>query len=313
LENQSLTVIYVTYKREAEIKKSISYLTPFLDQVNEIIVVDNGKSPSLKRDLAQEYGKKVTVIQPEENLGAVARTLGIMASTGDIVVTLDDDIHLKSPDQLTSLQHIFSSNLVACVNFKILYEGSSELDISDWCHPRPADVFFNSCFDTTYISEGACAFKGDVIRELDAYSLDLFIGQEGVELAAKILNKGYSILYTPNIIAHHSVAEAGRTSGRQFYYNTRNIIIVALKYYPVAYAMRVILRELTTLIVFSAIKFKLNYFFKGFFSGVAYIRSDKFTRSTISHVAVEKIKYINRCKPGFITLFKKVYKSKTLT
>jgi len=308
----SVSLVIVTYAREVELMEHLRTLRQEHEQFCEIIIIDNGRSDQLKHD-AESLFATLRVIHPDENLGAVGRTLGILASRGDIVVTLDDDVSLVRSADLAHVISLFSADPhVACANFKIVYSDGKTLDLSDWCHPRDPDIFSDIMFDTTYISEGACAFNGDLIRTIGGYSLDLFIGQEGVELAARIMDHGFSIYYLPTVCVRHSVAPQGRVSGRQFYYNARNIYWIVLRCYPIGMALRVIMREWFTLFLFSLLRRQTGALMRGCRDGIRSTKALLKQRQPIHGHTARRIRQLNKLKPSVLARFRKLAESKTL-
>ncbi len=308
----TFSLVIVTYAREAELLAYLRMLRPQGEVFCEIIVIDNGRSDQFRRDAESLY-RTLRVIQPETNVGAVGRSLGILASKGDIVVTIDDDVSLVRPADLVHAASLFAADpRVGCVNFKIVYADGKKLDLSDWCHPRDPAIFADLMFETTYISEGACAFRGDLIRNLGAYPMDLFIGQEGIELAARIMDCGFTIYYLPAICVSHSVAQQGRISGRQFYYNARNIYWIALRCYPAAMAARTILREWLTLFAFSLIRRQVGALICGYRDGIRRTPELLKQRRSIGTDTATRLRLLNSLKPSVWTRFRRLARSKTL-
>lgn len=314
-EALTLSLVVVTYNRERELLDSLRLLQPHQELFREIVIVDNGGAGDLRERAEALFGEgRCRVIQPPGNLGAVGRTLGILETTSDLVVTLDDDVQLMDPRELLHLRSLFAgASPAGCVNLKILYADNRSLDLSDWCHPRNPEVYQDRLFDTAYISEGACVLNGPLVRQLGAYPLDLYIGQEGMELAARILDAGYSILYSPNVRVTHSVAQTGRTPGRQFYYNARNIYWIALRCYPLGLGLRTVAREWSMLLVLSLLRGRLGYFLRGCRDGLRRTSSIRRERRPIGRGAAHHIHRLNRLKPSVLERFGRVFGSRTLT
>lgn len=310
--NCTVSLVIVTFRREQLLLSVLDRLRDYLDQFLEIIIVDNGQSKELSISLASNFRKKIHVIQPSQNLGAVGRTVGILASSGDIVITLDDDVYLTNPNQLKSLKALFvADNRVGCVNFKIL-NSNGILNLRDWCHPRDYMIYSDLLFETTYISEGCCAFNGQLIRALGAYSTDLFIGQESVELAARIMDEGYGIYYLPSISATHTIAQEGRRTGRLFYYNTRNIYWIAIRRFPKLFAIQTVTREWLTLMVFALLGWQLLHFLRGCFDAIRQTRVLLRQRSPIASSTIHRIKQLNRLKPTILSRLMRLHASRAL-
>ena len=312
-DGPTISLVIVTYLRDGLVCDTLRALEPHAGLFHEILVVDNGNSPALA-DFARAYRPgNLRVLPQTSNDGAVGRTHGILAASGDIVLTLDDDVRLHDPAQLLNLRRFFQANdRTGCVNFRILYEGDLSLDLSDWCHPRDPALYADRLFETTYISEGACALNRALIRQIGAYPLDLFIGQEGVELAARILDAGYDIYYLPSVSVTHSVANEGRTSGRQFFFNARNIYWIALRTYPLGLAIRTVCREWGTLALFSIIRGRLPHFARGCFEGLRRTATLWANRRPIGSDAARHVAKLNGFKPTLRRRVERLLRSKTL-
>jgi GT2 family glycosyltransferase len=315
METPDLTVslVVVTYQRDAIVIETLRALAPHAHRFLEILVVDNGNSVVLGEFIESMRQPVFRHLPQVSNDGAVGRTHGILVSRGDIVVTLDDDVRLPAPAQMDSLRQFFSINPNSgCVNFKILYETDGSLDLSDWCHPRDPAVYADKLFETNYISEGACALHGNIVRQIGGYPIDLFIGQEGVELAARILDAGYGIYYLPTVTVTHSVASEGRTSGRQYYFNARNIYWIALRAYTWPLAIQTICREWGTLAYFALIRGRLGFFLRGCLDGLRKTGALLGQRRAIRVDTARHIRLLNKFKPTVAKRLSRLARSKTL-
>ena len=72
----------------------------------EVIVVDNAAEPELKSMLAAEY-PTVHYIAAESNAGCEGRNIGLRAAATPIVITIDDDVELSSPDCIAEVETAF--------------------------------------------------------------------------------------------------------------------------------------------------------------------------------------------------------------
>lgn len=309
----TLSLVIVTFRREVAVLRQLEALLPHRHLFHEVILIDNHPEGGLGRDAAHLWGAGLRLIPQPDNLGAVGRSIGIRASTGDIIVTLDDDVQLADPTQLAGVQALFACGApIGCANFRILYAEGRTLDLSDWCHPRDPEVDAKLLFETTYISEGACALNGHLARDLGGYPLDLFIGQEGVDLAARILDRNYGIYYLPSVTVHHTVASEGRTTGRQFYFNARNIYWIALRRYPFGLALSTITREWLMLLAMSLLRRRLGYFLQGAFDGLRHTTRLLEARQPISTMAAFRIRRLTRFKPSVWKRLRRIRASRTL-
>jgi GT2 family glycosyltransferase len=61
----------------------------------------------------------------------------------------------------------------------------------------------------------------------------LFFGREGEDIALRVLDGGYDILYFPKAVVYHRPSSKNRiVGGKQEYYNLRNSLYIYLVRYP---------------------------------------------------------------------------------
>jgi GT2 family glycosyltransferase len=191
----------------------------------EIIVVDNCSTPPID-DLVEAY-PDVLLIKNPENLGAVGRNAGLKVATGDFIVSLDDDVYGISDEDLECLCRLSTQERLGAVNFKVLEEGTDR--IANWCHPCDFEIYSDTEFETHRISEGAVALRREALQEVGYYPDYFFISHEGLDLAYRLINAGWRLIYNPNIDVIHGYDPAGRPGWRRYYYDTRNHLWFALR------------------------------------------------------------------------------------
>jgi GT2 family glycosyltransferase len=77
-------------------------------------------------------------------------------------------------------------------------------------HKRYEEYKSKSFFETYFYAGGAHAIKRDVIEKLGKYPDDFFYGMEEYDLAYRILDAGYSIVYSDKIVMLHKESPLGR-------------------------------------------------------------------------------------------------------
>ena len=204
----SVSAIVLTYNRHDLAVALVRELQTLGDVLHEIILVDNKSSRPVRLEPDAAAAVPVQLITLPENIGAAGRNAGIVKATGDIVITLDDDISALSNGGIDTIREIFSDSSIAGVCFKVLdlFTGAQ----INWCHHYPIESYANRQFPTNEISEGAVAFRRDYVMSAGMYPPSFFISHEGTDLAFRLWNRGYKLIYDPRITVLHSTAEAGR-------------------------------------------------------------------------------------------------------
>lgn len=305
-ETPEVTVSILTYKRPEGIKKTLESVL-MQDYPNlEIIVVDDGSGAGIPELIQRNY-PSVKVIGLLTNQGSCAgRNHGVGKAKGEIVITIDDDVYFDSKEAIHKIVEIFYGRPeIGCLVFKIFNASTGGLDTRDWSHPRNIYKYSEESFPTDCITEGACAFRRKAFLEAGGYYSRLFIGGEGPELALRLWNKGYEVLYTPEVLVWHSHNVEGRLHWRPFYFNTRNYIWTALRNYRYIICLKFLFRNLSMMFFHSIRNGQLKPFFRGIMDGLKGASAVLRDREPISRETELLLEEVRALSPGIIYRIKK--------
>lgn len=306
MESPKVTVSILTYKRPEGVKKTLESVLMQAYPNLEVIVVDNGSGDGIPELIQRSY-PTVKVVALPTNIGScAARNHGVKTAEGEIVVTLDDDVYLDSKDTIQKvIENFHNRPEVGCLVFKIFHPSKGGLSIRDWAHPRDVYKYSEEQFYTDCIVEGMCAFRRAAFLDVGGYYSRLFIYGEGPELALRLWNKGYEVLYTPDILVWHTQSLEGRQSGRTFYFLTRNFIWIALKNHRYLVCLRFILRNLAMMLFHSVRNGQVKSFLKGVVDGVKGAPEVYRDRNPISRETELLLQEVRALSPGLIYRIKK--------
>ena len=268
-----ITVSILNFRRRPELQKVLDATLAQDYPHFDVIVVDNGSGEEDTAFIRRNY-PQVQLIEVGENRGTVARNYGIREARGDIVVMLDNDVYLDGPAGLRQVARAFERHPGAgCVAFRVYHPATGRLHTRDWAHPRAWDRAEMEEFPTHYITEGASAFRAEVFRRIDPYPDEFFVGQEGADVAFRLLDAGYEIWYTPEVKVWHMASLETRMSGRPFYYNTRNMFLLVYRNLPVADAVIFAAPRLAVLAVYALKYGHFRLFAAGLRDGLRCLRT----------------------------------------
>lgn len=296
----SIVILY--YNRENDLLRLIEKLSK-IDQSNiEIIIVDNNSCVNLYRKI-RNYNSKVKYIRLDNNLGAVGRNKGIEQANGDIIICLDDDIIGITDKDLSLLESCFNKTEVAAVCFKVINPSTAK--IMNWCHHCDPNVYSDVSFITNEISEGAVAFRSSVLKQVGLYPEYFFISHEGPDLACRIINNGYRIIYVPEIVVKHFHSDLGRTSWRRYYYDTRNVIWLSVRNFPPWYGLKKVFWGVVSMMIYAVRDGFFRYWAKGLFDALIQLGPVLKERDVLTKSALDTIKAIEKNRLGFFELVKR--------
>lgn len=307
----TVTICILNYQRRETLRLALEAALAQKYRRLEVLVVDNASTDGSDRLVEQEF-RGVRLLRLHENIGCAARNAGVAAAKGEIVVTLDNDVLLEDPDAVTRVTEVLARHAsVGCVNFTIL-DGDGRLSLRDWCHPRDWRGFADREFFTHYVLEGASAFRRDAFERLGGYWPPLFIGHEGLDLALRMLDAGYDLLYTPEVKVRHLVSAEARPSSRIFYTFTRNAIWIAVRHHRVPVALRIIALNLA-LMAFSALRAgHTRSFLLGLRDGIRGLRRAVATRQRLTPETYRRLRAITSLRPSLVERVRRHWKERPI-
>lgn len=277
-----------------EIKKQTLY------PICEIIIVNNGKDPILQSDHNIPKLSNISIINTGKNIGCAGRNLGIKKAGGDIIVTLDDDVFLRSQKELEKICEFFENfQDASALNFRILFPETFNVIPFNWYHPRSFEKYSDTTFLTDYISEGAVAFKRNALESIELYPEEFFLSHEGIDLAYRIIDSGGNIYYSGIVEVLHKCSLVRRVDWRNTYYDTRNYIWFLVKNFPVSCIFWKICINLPKMFIYSVQRKNTKHFFIAIYDSLKGIRVQIIKRKKIKRVTIKKIEEIKSFQPSF--------------
>lgn len=232
-----LSVILITFNRCEELVENIQRLLPYQNELKEIIIIDNNstdQTPQVLSDLATQY-PIIKPIKSSENLGVSGgRNLGIQKASGDIFIFLDDDAILTGERPFQHIIKLFTSYPdLGVTAFQIINFYSRQIKK----HEFPALTKKQSPlypFWTSYFIGAGFAVRKNVISQTGTFPAHFFYGMEELDLSFRVINQGFRILYTPQVIVYHKQSPKARLAeNKKWRWVLSNKLEVNAKYLPI--------------------------------------------------------------------------------
>ena len=253
------SVIIVNWNGRVYLKDNINSLLKQTYKNFEIILIDNGSNDDSISFVSKNF-PNVRIIKNDKNLGfAKANNQGIKASTGEYIITLNNDMMVnknflyelvkvaKTKKEIGSVSAkiLFSRlpNLINSVGISILKNGNA-INMGKFRNKNN----FNKDIYIFGAPAGASLYKKDMLKNVGLFDEKYFCYLEDVDLAWRAQLNGWKSLYAHSAIAFHvHSATSSKLKGFKIYYIERNRIKNLIKYFPLKY---ILLSPLYTLFLF---------------------------------------------------------------
>jgi GT2 family glycosyltransferase len=291
----SVAIVILTYRRPEFLERTIRSAIMQKGSLSEILVVDNASDDELRCWVRTTF-PGVKYIANSHNGGCDGRNLGFRSTRAPIVISLDDDVELAGDDCCDrALEEFNRKSTLACLNFKIVGPDGLLLN-RDWCHPRPISDALNH-FETYFILEGECAVRRETVLQAGAYYAPMFLYHEGLDLAYRLINRGYIIEYTPEITVIHHVAPYSGRAERYYFCAVRNGLWIAYRHLPPAAALADALGHAAKMTFFALRAGQMRAHIRGCVAAVRTLPA--LSRQPLSKTAMQRVRAIRRHRPSF--------------
>jgi GT2 family glycosyltransferase len=209
----------------------------------EILILDDNSREKLCDRIEQVFTyNRIRCIRSDTTLGvAGGRNRLIKEAKGDFLVILDDDAAFRNDDSLNRIMDLFDSHPdVGLFAFKII-DIIDDKEVGIRVPFRRAVIkrnpeIINSPQYVSYFLGGGHAIRRTVFDKCGLYQQDLLFGGEELDLSYRIIESGYKLFYTPDVVVEHYPESSDRVTKvagkRYLYFIVRNKIWINYKYLP---------------------------------------------------------------------------------
>jgi GT2 family glycosyltransferase len=221
-------IVLTEGRRPEELAHALASLRAQRDVDVDIVVVGNGWTP-------QGLPDDVHSVALPDNVGVPAgRNAGVAIVKGDLLLFLDDDASFAEEDALSRIAGIFEADeRLGAVSPRLVDPDGHEAPRRWVPRLRVGDPARSG--EVTVVTEGAIVVRRTALDEVGEWPGHFFRFHEGVDLAWRLWDAGYTIWYAGDVVALHPVPAEGRP-GQFRYLSSRNRVWLARRRLPVPLA-----------------------------------------------------------------------------
>tara|TARA_R110002051_G_scaffold269096_1_gene329150 strand:+ start:243 stop:1106 length:864 start_codon:yes stop_codon:yes gene_type:complete len=221
-----ITCFILNWNRKEETCRAIDSVINQSYNNIEILVVDNGSDDGSLVYVKEKY-KQVICVQLEKNFGCPGgRNRGIEYCNGKYIFYVDNDgvLHEKAVEKAVEIIH--SNSKIAVLTGLIMgFDTPLEIDTKIALENR-------NYYQTNLFQGGISIHRKDIYSEVGLYPDDYMYGGEESYLSYRILDVGYEIVKSHNVILWHKKSDLARDNEKESIRKWSNALINAYQIFP---------------------------------------------------------------------------------
>lgn len=281
MENIALTkplvsVLILTWNRCSFVLKAIESVYNQSYHPIEVIIVDSASSDGTVEAINDRF-PNIRIIKLYKNLGCPeGRNIGLANCTGEIIFSLDDDAWLESTTIERCVKKFSSDPNIGVIACNVIDKGERVI-------LRNSNTYYTYLF-----SGGAFTIKREVLDKAGYFPSDFFRQAEESDLALRIIEAGYSIIFEPKAMVYHKQSNIKKNK-KYFYYGCRNEIYTVVRQCPLFLTPLALLWKVFIWNWVGIKKFSLYYTLLGSLEGIIKIPKLLLQRKPVSLGTIKKI------------------------
>jgi GT2 family glycosyltransferase len=234
--SKTISVIILTRNRPQVLLNTLQKLQPMVDGSTEVIVVDNASENPVEGDVRSF---PVHIVRTARNMGVAGWNAGMKVATGKYFLLLDDDAYPNNAVFEGIRRRFEADRTIGALALHISHPatGVSEnnLRFERLLKKDDRDFLFIGC---------GVALRREVFETIGGFADPLFIYWHEMEYGVRLLAAGYSIQIAPELTVYHLQSQQGRLSQSRLFYEVRNMLWIARKYFRSFSARKLFLRHI---------------------------------------------------------------------
>ena len=208
------TVVIATHDRKDDLRRTLLALEALRPQPCEVIVCADGCGDGTPEFVRTNHPGCRLIVNETARGSIASRDRMIRESSGDVVLSLDDDSHPLEADFFEVVSELFSRNprLAVATFAQRSDEFPESLDAVD---------FGPAAFTGSYTSSGA-AIRREAFVELGGYPVHFGHAYEEPDFGLRAVNAGWQVKFETALTVRHHYTKARRNELRTHQFHARN-------------------------------------------------------------------------------------------
>ena len=232
----AVDVVILSWDRVVETIEAIDSALSQEGVAVSVFVIDQGTAPAGLALLRNKcIGRSnVKLVCNGKNIGVPrGRNQGASLGTADYIASLDNDAVFLDNNQLARAVAILKSDeMIGALAFRILVFSTGQDDPVCWAYPRNMKDWADKEFLSDKFIGAGHLLRRSCFERVGCYDDRLFFLIEEQDLSYRLLNAGYRILYSPEVVIRHKVGSERRVDWTtdRYFFHVRNMLYLAFKY-----------------------------------------------------------------------------------
>jgi N-acetylglucosaminyl-diphospho-decaprenol L-rhamnosyltransferase len=198
----SVTAVVATRDRPEELREAVRRLAQ-TQEVARVVVVDNSSLGGPPEDLT-ELGAAVEVVALPRNLGAAGRNVGAAIADTELVAFCDDDSWFERGALSRAVARLASHPEAAAVAARVVVEPEGVTDPTcEGMARSPLGTFPDGCRVVLGFLACGAVVRRQVFLAVGGFEAAFGVGGEETPLCLDLATAGWSVIYAPDVVAHH--------------------------------------------------------------------------------------------------------------
>lgn len=204
-----ISVIIPTYQAQKNLHRLLTSLNAQSLPPDEVIVIDSSSTDETILIAMREKCKVITINKDDFRHGK-ARNLGVDASSGDLIVFLTQDVNPADNNFLEELTRPILQGAAATTARQIPYPSANPVEEYSRQYNYPEVSKLRSQVDMDdfgirayFFSNSASAIDRKIFQLIGGFSENVIVNED-MELCARLISKGFTVVYQATAKVYHS-------------------------------------------------------------------------------------------------------------